>query len=263
MSAPAVVIAISGLDPTGGAGIGADIEAIAAMGAHCCPLISCQTVQDSHGVQRVVPGDPALLIEQARVLLADLRPAAFKLGALASKEIVEAVQQILTPFPNVPVVMDPVLAGGGGGSLARQGLADALRDLLPRTHLCTPNTLELTALANEPDKALAAEQLFRLGARQILLTGTHAPTTQICHHLYTSSRQHHPFHCERLDGEFHGSGCTLAAALAARLAQGDTTLEACNASLKYCHHSLVNAYSLGEGQNFPGRLPRTGSTPAT
>ncbi|RRJ83589.1 bifunctional hydroxymethylpyrimidine kinase/phosphomethylpyrimidine kinase [Aestuariirhabdus litorea] len=262
MSRPAVVVAISGLDPTGGAGIAADIEAIAAMGAHCCPLISCQTVQDSRGVLQLLPCDPQLLLEQARVLLADLRPDAFKLGALGSPQIVAAVQKIIAPYPDTPLVMDPVLAGGGGGSLARQGLLEALGDLLPRADLCTPNTHELAALAGDTDPEQALERLFRKGARRLLLTGTHAPGEQIRHQLASASGERQNFYCERLAGEYHGSGCTLAAALAARLAQGAAPGDACRSALDYCYRSLVSAYPLGQGQQFPRRLHRQGDLPS-
>ncbi|MCL6415070.1 hydroxymethylpyrimidine/phosphomethylpyrimidine kinase [Aestuariirhabdus sp. Z084] len=263
MPRPPVVVAISGLDPTGGAGIAADIEAITAMGGHCCPLISCQTVQDSHGVTRVEAVNSQLLIDQARVLLHDIKPDAFKLGALATAETVAAVRQILTPFPDVPVVMDPVLAGGGGGSLGGPALAAALCDLMPLIEICTPNIPELKTLAEacqEPDSVSDIDAVLQRGCGSLLLTGTHAASQQIHHRLYRANGEVQQYHCSRLPGEYHGSGCTLAAALAARRAQGDCLESACQAALDYCFDSLVNAYSLGKGQLFPDRLPRLRAT---
>ena len=121
-----VVMTLSGNDPTGGAGIQADIEALASMGCHAAPIITALTIQDTGGVYRFDPIDPSVVIEQARAVLEDMPIAAFKIGMVGSVDNVESIHSLLIDYPKIPVVLDPVLAGGGGGSLADDDVIDAL-----------------------------------------------------------------------------------------------------------------------------------------
>lgn len=259
---PAVVICFSGLDPTGGAGISADIEAITAQGAHCCPLISCHTVQNSSDVQHVQQADPQLLTRQATTLLDDIKPDAFKIGALGCAETVKVVANIVRQHPGIPVVLDPVISAGGGGKLSREGLIEAIIDeLLPLTSVCTPNTLEALKLGQHPtDETLSVADILQRGCHAVLLTGSHRDTKDVHHQLYQSNGTTNHYRYPRLAAEYHGSGCTLASCLAALLAQSHNVTDACQLALDYCRDCLSAAYSLGEGQQFPNRkLLPTGS----
>ncbi len=251
-----VVMTFAGLDPSGGAGVQADIEALASHGCHAAPIVTALTVQDTHNVQRWSAVDTTLLIEQARAVLEDIPVAAFKLGMLGSVATVEAVHTLLLDHPDAPVVLDPVLAAGGGGELAEEELRDALRALLlPLTTIVTPNTDEARALAPEADTLDAcAMALLDRGSEFVLITGTHNTTPEVINTLYGNHRQLESFHWQRLSGSYHGSGCTLAASIAGLLAQGREPFSAIHEAQEYTWESLKRAYRVGRGQAIPNRL---------
>ncbi len=251
-----VVMTFSGLDPTGGAGLQADIEAIASMGCHAAPVATALTVQDTGNVSRFTPIDALLLVEQARAVLEDMPVHAFKIGMVGSVEIIEALHSLLVDYPDVPVVFDPVLSAGGGRSLSQDGVIDAIRTLLlPQTTVLTPNSEEARALAAEADCLEAcAQELMSLGCEFVLLTGTHERHPQVENTLYGNRRKLETFQWERLPNSYHGSGCTLAAALAGLLAQGLEPFTAVHEAQEYTWESLRNGYRLGMGQTLPNRL---------
>jgi hydroxymethylpyrimidine/phosphomethylpyrimidine kinase len=252
---PAVLV-FAGNDPSGGAGIQADIEAIGSMGCHTLPVVTALTVQDTQGVKGYLPIEPSWVISQARAVLEDVPVAAFKIGMLGQVSNVEAVHTILTDYPNVPVVLDPVLASGTGQSLSEAGLVEAMISLLfPQTTVLTPNTLEARALASSADNLDAcAQQLMDRGCEFVLLTGTHEPTPQVVNRLYGARREMESYTWERLPDSYHGSGCTLAAALAGLLAQGREPYSAVYEAQQYAWESLKYGYRLGMGQHIPNRL---------
>jgi len=251
-----VVMIFAGLDPSGGAGVQADIEALASHGCHAAPVITALTVQDTHNVLRWTPVDPMLLIEQARAVLEDMPVAAFKLGMLGSVATVEAVHTLLRDYPEAPVILDPILAAGGGAELAEDDLREALRTLLlPLTTVATPNTHEARALAPEADTLDAcAMALLDQGCEFVLLTGTHDPSPDVTNTLYGNRRQLERFRWPRLPGSYHGSGCTLAASIAGLLAQGREPFTAIHEAQEYTWESLKHAYRVGMGQAIPNRL---------
>jgi hydroxymethylpyrimidine/phosphomethylpyrimidine kinase len=249
-----IVLCFSGHDPVGGAGIQADIEAIAAQGGHAATVITALTVQDTRNVQRIEPVAVDTLREAARAVLNDLPVAAFKIGLLGSADIAQAVADILAEHPGIPLVLDPVLAAGGGKNMSNNNLLEVMRgELLPLTTLLTPNSLEARRLSGKEDLDEAAQQLLDTGCRHVLITGTHEKTDKVHNTLYDAAGQN-VFESERLPGEYHGSGCTLAASLAARLALGDDINSACRHALAYTEQSLRRAHSPGHGQSLPGRL---------
>ncbi len=216
---------------------------------------SARRVQNSHGVQYLQVAEPKLLAHQAEVLLNDIRPDAFKLGALASAEVVQVVASVIRQYPDIPVVLDPVLAAGGGGKLSRDGLSEAvIEELLPLTTLCTPNTLEVAELGNSHTEEDAVAKILQRGCQAVLLTGSHRESHGIHHQLYQAGGLCNDFRYERLKHEYYGSGCTLASALAAFLAQDNDLVTASEQALKYCFDSLASAYLLGGGQHFPNRI---------
>jgi hydroxymethylpyrimidine/phosphomethylpyrimidine kinase len=251
-----VVLCFSGMDPTGGAGIQADIETINSMGAHPAPVVTAHTVQTTENVQRYVCSDPLLLIEQARAVLEDMDVRAFKLGMLGDVSIIEAIHTILNEFPGLPVVFDPVLAAGGGNELAGSDSLDAIRSLLlPLTTVLTPNSLEARQLAPSADTLNAcASALQDEGCEYVLITGSHEQDKDVINTLYNNHRVMETFHWQRLEHEYHGSGCTLAASIAGLLAHGLEPFTAINEAQNYTWQSLASAYSLGKGQRIPNRF---------
>lgn len=251
-----VVMCFSGLDPTGGAGIQADIETLASMGGHAAPIITALTVQDTQSASRFEAVDPMLLIEQARGVLEDMPIAAFKLGMLGSVEVIEAIHSILTDYPDIPLVLDPVLAAGGGGELADEAIVSAMKTLLmPQTTVLTPNSVEARRLAPESDTLHACgQELLDLGPEYVLITGGHEPGPHIDNHLYASHRQLESFSWDRLPHSYHGSGCTLSSGIAGLLAQGLDPFAAIHEAQEFTWHALQQGFRPGMGQHIPNRL---------
>lgn len=247
---------MSGLDPTGGAGIQADIEAIASMACHALPIVTALTVQTSHNVTRAEGIDPILLIEQARAVLEDIPVQAFKLGMLANTQIIEAVHGILQDYPGIPVVLDPIIAAGGGMSLTNSTAIEAMQELLfPLTTVITPNSDEARLLARQADTLDAcAEQLQDQGCEYVLITGTHEATEEVTNLLYTNHRRLESFSWDRLPHSYHGSGCTLAASISALLAHGLAPFNAIHEAQEYTWQSLQQGFRPGHGQHFPDRF---------
>ncbi len=249
-------MSFAGLDPTGGAGLQADIEAIVSMGCHALPVITAVTAQDSRDVRSVTAVDPLDVVGQARAVLDDIPVSAFKISLLPSVGVVQAVHSILTDNPDIPVVMDPVCVSGGGRRLIDEELLNAMVSLLfPATLVVTPNTLEGRMLAPEADSPAAmAQQILTYGCGYVLLTGTHEKTEQVINRLYSEMRLVESLSFERLEGSYHGSGCTLAAAIAARIAHGLEPVAAVSQAQNYTFETLKNARRLGQGQYLPDRL---------
>jgi hydroxymethylpyrimidine/phosphomethylpyrimidine kinase len=255
MNQPPIVLCLSGHDPTGGAGLQADIEILSRLGCHPCTVVTALTAQDTQNVRHVWPQPPENFLAQTRLLIADLPPAVIKIGLLGSADIAHAVAELLTKeLAGVPVVLDPVLAAGGGKPLAKQDLLRVIREeLLPLTEVLTPNIPEAKQLAEgfeTPNDC--ATQLFKLGCKNILITGTHSDSSEVINRLYT----HHSsqaWNWPRLPHEYHGSGCTLASALAGGLALGLEVTEACLQAQQLTWQALDRAYALGRGQWLPRR----------
>ncbi|WP_455199080.1 bifunctional hydroxymethylpyrimidine kinase/phosphomethylpyrimidine kinase [Kaarinaea lacus] len=250
------VLTFAGTDPSGGAGIQADIETLASMGCHAVPIVTAVTVQDTQQLFRFKAMDASLVIEQARAVLEDIPAAAIKIGMLGSVENVEAVHTILTDYPDIPVVLDPLISAGGGGELADDELIDAMVNLLfPLTTVLTPNSEEARTFAPEADNLDAcAQELLELGSDFILITGTHETTPHVVNHLYSEHRLLESYTWNRLPASYHGSGCTLATAIAALLAQGLDPVTAIHEAQEYTWESLSNGYRIGLGQHIPNRL---------
>ena len=251
-----IVLAIGGHDPGGGAGIQADIESCAANGCHAATVITCLTVQDSCNLSAMQPLPSASIAAQAEAVLADCRVDAIKLGLLGDAEIVETLMSLLQKHPDIPVVLDPVLTAGGGQDLASQALLEAISSqLLPLCSLITPNSLEARRLTQiDLDLDQAAEWLLSAGAKAVLITGTHEQTAQVSNRLYDASGLVDASHWPRLPAEFHGSGCTLASAIAAGLALGLPLLEAVRKGQDYSWSSLEQGFRSGRCQLLPNRL---------
>ena len=261
-ASPPIVLSFAATDPSGGAGIQADLMTTSALNCHCLSVITAVTVQDSVGVDRIEPVAGALLEQQARKILADIPVNAFKIGLIGSTENVDAIARVLADYPEIPVVLDPVLASGRGDSMATATLIDAMRHrLLPLTTVLTPNSPEARRLAgNGPegtkDMPLAhcADQLLALGCRYVLVTGTHEETQRVVNTLYGRTGVIRADNWDRLPGCYHGSGCTLASAVAAYLAHGTPIDEAAQRAQEYAWQALAHGFRAGKGQFIPNRF---------
>jgi hydroxymethylpyrimidine/phosphomethylpyrimidine kinase len=257
-------------DPTCGAGLQADLLTLAAHGCHPLTVVTALTVQDTVGVEELLPLDGGWVADQARALLEDMPVAAFKLGLLGSVEAISAVAEVLSDYPDTPVVFDPVLASGRGDAFADEDAVDAMIELLlPLTDILTPNSLEARRLAQElgtpggdtPGLSEAARRLIGAGCAHVLVTGTHAQGARVVNTLYGSHGPVRQDEWERLPGSYHGSGCTLASAIAVNLAWGQPLSEAVRAAQEYTWHSLAQGFRPGMGQHVPNRLWRIAPHP--
>jgi hydroxymethylpyrimidine/phosphomethylpyrimidine kinase len=259
---PPIVMVFAASDPSGGAGLQADIMTLSSLGCHPLSVVTALTVQDSAGVEDVLPVDADWVADQARALLEDMQVAAFKIGMLGSVENIAAIAEIISDYPDVPLVLDPVLASGRGDELASEDMITALRELLlPQTTLLTPNSMEARRLAldegdeeDDPDLVECARRLVGAGAEFVLVTGTHEHSVQVVNSLYGESGLIRADAWERLPGSYHGSGCTLASAIAANLANGLDMVEAVRDAQDYTWQALANGFRPGMGQNFPDRF---------
>jgi hydroxymethylpyrimidine/phosphomethylpyrimidine kinase len=250
-----VVMTFSGHDPTGGAGIQADIEALAGVGCHAAPVVTAITVQDTRDVARVEPLAADLVTAQARAVLADLPVAAFKIGLLGSAAVAAAVQQMVAEQPHLPLVLDPITTAGGGAELADDALLEALRRLLPRVTLLTPNSHEARRLAPAAaDLDGCAAELLARGCDWVLVTGTHESGDAVVNRLYGPDGTVDARSWPRLDPSYHGSGCTLAAACAGLLAHGHDPRRAVAEAQAFTWESLRHGRRPGHGQHLPDRF---------
>lgn len=264
--APPAVLSFAASDPTGGAGVQADILTLACLGCHPLSVLTAITVQDTAGVEGVLPVDPGWVADQARALLEDIPVAAFKMGLLGSVEVIAAIAEVVADYPDIPLILDPVLASGRGDQFADEEMIEAMIGLLlPQTTLLTPNSLEARRLAQqlgEGDEggrggsglADCAHGLINAGCEQVLITGTHEGTAQVVNTLYGSHGVIRTDRWERLPGSYHGSGCTLASAIAAHLARGVEIAEAVRGGQEYTWRTLAAGYRPGMGQFIPDRL---------
>ncbi|TCB82427.1 hydroxymethylpyrimidine/phosphomethylpyrimidine kinase [Acinetobacter sp. ANC 4173] len=217
------VLCFSGLDPSGGAGLQADIEAIGQSGAHAAIACTALTIQNSQQVFGFEATSKALLLAQAHAVVGDLPIQCVKSGMLGTTDNIAALAEFLREHPEYRYVLDPVLVANSGGSLGDQAtLVKAFVELIPLATILTPNTVELRALTGEQDLEAATQKLFAMGAKAVLVKGGHENTADyIRNALYIDGEFVAESHCPRLAGEYHGSGCSLASFIAGRLAMGD------------------------------------------
>src|SRR5512135_2762153 len=259
---PPIVLTFAATDPSGGAGMQADILTIASMGCHPLSAVTAITVQDSSGVDDVMPIDSEWVADQARAVLEDMPVMAFKIGLLGSVENIAAIAEVISDYPDIPLVFDPILASGRGDELASEDMLDAMRELLlPQTTILTPNSMEARRLVQDEDNELddpglseCAKRIVRLGCEYVLVTGTHEHTPKVVNTLYNERGVVRSDSWPRLPGIYHGSGCTLASAVAALLANGLSMEDAVREAQEYTWEALKYGFRPGMGQHIPDRL---------
>jgi hydroxymethylpyrimidine/phosphomethylpyrimidine kinase len=259
---PPTVLVFAATDPSGGAGLQADIMTLASMGCHPLSVVTAVTIQDTMGVDDVSPIDAEWVADQARCVLEDMPVAAFKIGLLGNIEQIAAIAEVVSDYPEVPLVLDPVLASGRGDELVTDEMVNALRELIiPQTTILTPNSLEARRLAaddadegDHPDLAECARRLIASGCEYVLITGTHENTPQVVNTLYGANGVVRSDSWQRLPGSYHGSGCTLASAIAATIANGLEISDAVKDAQEYTWQTLKAAFRPGMGQHIPDRM---------
>lgn len=260
---PPVVLLVGGTDPSGGAGLAADIKAAAAAGAHGEIVVTAVTFQNSGSVEGWEPVSPGAVSRQAEAVLRDGLPGAVKSGMLGSAGVADELAGLLrTRLPGVPYVLDPVLAAGSGDSLHEGGMPGIVRDeLVPLCTLCTPNLDEAEALTgirvrDRESMERAASRIVEMGAGAALVKGGHLEG-QPADFLLTGGNGRWFEGRRTCPGKLHGTGCTLASGAAARLAAGAGIEEAVASSLHYLRQAAAGYFIRGTG-NVPGHFPPAG-----
>lgn len=263
---PPIVLSFSANDSSGGAGIQADTLTLASMGCHPLSVITAVTVQDTVGVDDVMALDSGWVADQARAVLEDMPVHVFKIGMLGSVENIATIAEIVSDYSDIPVVLDPVLSSGRGDELASEDMILAMRELLlPQTTIITPNSIEARRLvqqdevdeaedADELDLGQCGEQILHMGCEYVLITGAHENTRQVTNTLYTGSGIVRSDVWQRLTGSYHGSGCTLASAIAATIANGLPVPDGVYEAQEYTWQALKSGFHPGMGQYLPDRL---------
>lgn len=248
------ILVFAGHDPTGGAGIIADTETINDLGSQPCSIITALTVQNSHNLQAFEAVDTGLIKKQFASLVDDISFSAIKIGMIGSEQTLDVIIECLQQLPSVPVIVDPVLAAGGGTRISNSDFAEKIaRELMPLTSICTPNVPEAQKLSGKTGLDDCARQLLSTGCENIIITGTHADGQDVINTLYTTAAPPVHLSCQRLDGVYHGSGCTFASALSHFVAAGYGIKDSFSRAQDYTLQSLLHADSPGKGQLFPCR----------
>jgi hydroxymethylpyrimidine/phosphomethylpyrimidine kinase len=262
------VLVVAGSDSGGGAGIQADIKTITAFGGYAATAITALTAQNTLGVFGILPVDPEFVAKQMDLVLSDIGADAIKTGMLQSADIIEVVVRVLEKrAPNVPVVVDPVMIAKGGAPLLDASALFALRRrLIPRAALVTPNAPEAAAISqlaveSEDDMGAAADAILNLGASAVLIKGAHLAGDEIVDLLRTADGEQLIFRQSRIDStSTHGTGCTLASAIAAGIAEGLTLRDSVGRAEDYVRKAILYAPGYGQGHGpldhaFPLRRP--------
>jgi hydroxymethylpyrimidine/phosphomethylpyrimidine kinase len=248
---PVSALTIAGSDSGGGAGIQADLKTFAAHGVHGLSAIAALTAQHTRGVTSVFVPPVAFLRAQIDACFDDFRIGAVKIGMLATTDVIHAVADALERHAPAVVILDPVMIATSGATLLADDALDALRTrLLPLASLLTPNIPEAAMLAGLPvrssaDAELSIARLHRLGARAILLKGGHLDEGEAVVDRYSDGADTIDFRHPRLSLEAHGTGCTLASAIAARQCRGDDLATACRHAGDYVFGALRAGYRPG------------------
>lgn len=248
------VLIVAGSDSGGGAGIQADIKTVTALGGYAATAITALTAQDTRDVHGVVGVEPDFIRQQMEVVLADIGADAVKLGMLHDRPVIETVCEVLeTSAAGIPVVMDPVMVAKGGARLLTEDAVETLRNrLLPLARIATPNIPEAEVITGMPvrgdaDGREAAARILGLGASAVLLKGGHLEGNTVTDLLVTAAGSR-VFEHPRIDTtSTHGTGCTLASAIATGIAQGRDLEAAVGRAIEYVEEAIRRAPGYGSG----------------
>lgn len=245
------VLVFSGLDPSGAAGIAADIETINQFGLTPLPIITLLTAQNTQKVESLEVTKNDLLEHQFKLIDEDIHFNTVKIGLLGSSSQIIAISNLIKNRKQLNIVLDPILISGTNENLSSIEIMEAMKaHLFPLCLVLTPNLEELNALAPGLDEQAAVASL---NCPWILVTTSDSSEAEIEHRLYHEAKLIQKFIYDKLPHKFHGSGCTLSSAISALIASGDDVDVACNKALQYTYQCLLNAKKLGKMQFHPNR----------
>ena len=249
-----VVLVLAGHDPGGGAGIQADIEAIARNGCHAVSVITCLTTQNTSEFRKSIRVDPLDFLEQVEMILEEIKVDSCKIGLITDSGILSTIEKILVKLKNIQIVLDPVISAGTGQKIITEDIRLSIHDkLIPFASIITPNSMEARALTGIDDLDSAGSALLKQGCKAVLITGTHEQSEKIINTLYYDN-QLTRYEWQRLPGNYHGSGCTLSSSIAAGLASGQDIQQAVESAQKYTWYTLKHAIRFGKSQLNPDRF---------
>ena len=243
-------LTIAGFDPTGGAGVQADLKVFHSLGIYGLSVVSSLTAQNTEGVRDIMPVPGRFVKMQLTVLLSDLVPDATKTGMLYSEAAIEAVAYIIKKHSLKNIVVDPVLVSSSGKSLVEKNTPAALREkIFPLCAVITPNIHEASVLSGidiktSADIQKAAVCLREYGPENVIITGGHLEDAAV-DVLYDG--KFHYLKSRKIKGEYHGTGCTFSAALTAMLAKGYSVLDSAKEAKKFMNRALKKSFSAGKG----------------
>ena len=249
------VLLFSGLDPSGAAGVSADIETINQFGVTPLPIITTLTAQNTQRVLSLEPTKSSLLELQFKLIDEDISFNTVKIGLLGSPYQVKVISKLLRDRRGVNIVLDPIISSSTEHVLSSNEMIDAMKkELIPLCLILTPNLAELNALAPGLNEESA---ISSLNCPWVLLTTSDSSEIQVEHRLYHDSNLIRKFTYKKLAGQYHGSGCTLSSAIAALVALDVPVEDACEKALDYTYQSLLSAKKVGKMQYHPNRtLPK-------
>jgi len=248
------VLTIAGSDSGGGAGIQADIKTVSALGCYGMSVITALTAQNTLGVTGIHSVPPAFVKAQLDAVLQDIRPLAIKIGMVHSPELVAVIAETLRKYPDIPVILDPVMVATSGDRLiAQETVKHIVAELFPLSALITPNLDEATLLANMPiatvnDMQTAGNIIMQQGCNALLLKGGHLQQDQLTSLLFTADGTIEHFTSHKIETKnMHGSGCTLSSAIAAYIARGETLAQAVALAQDYVHGAILHGKDVTTG----------------
>lgn len=244
-------LTIAGSDPTGGAGLQADLRVFKSFGIHGLSVTAALTAQDTEGVSAMIPVDRDFFLRQIDVLLKDITPDALKTGMLFSSWTIEIIADRIEAYSLKNLVVDPVTVSSTGVPLLEQETLEAVKEqLFPLARVITPNIYEASVLTgmnieNVDDMERAAKKLKETGAETVIITGGHLEGLAL--DLYYDGEDFHRIESVKSEGEYHGTGCAFSSAITASLALGHSTLESARKAKEYINNAIRKAYHLGKG----------------
>jgi len=259
------VLTIAGSDSCGGAGIQADLKTFSALGVYGASVVTALTAQNTKGVEAVDLARPEMVRAQLLRVLDELPVKAIKTGMLGQPGTIEVVFEVLEQFKDIPLVLDPVMVATSGARLADTPTIDAMRNLMKRSSLVTPNRDEISRLCGIPieqpgDLPRAAAVLLESGCRAVLLKGGHFQGDELSD-LFVSEKTTREWRHRRLPGNYHGTGCTLASGIAAGIARGLDLEQAIDEAERFTQAAMRHGTSAGDGRlillnhHFRNRIP--------
>jgi len=249
-----VVLALSGHDPSGAAGLQADIEAVTSTGCHCISVITSLTTQNTSQFTAIKPQSPSQFEEQLNLITSDINVAVCKIGLIGSIELTRVIADYLSST-GLPAVLDPVINAGTGDKIITADLVEnIIKHLLPHISIITPNLREAFNLTGCDEVTRSLRTLLKMGCDTALLTNADEAQTEVTNTYINAHAEIVSYRWEKLSGTYHGSGCTLSASIAGYLAQGYEMQSAVEQAQQYTWQTLKHAKKIGQSQLHPERF---------